>query len=135
MHIGEASRATGVPSKTLRYYEDLGLVRPGRTESGYRLYDPGELGRVRFIVRAKQLGFKLNEIADVLNLRENDTEPCDHVASLIETRLADIEIRIRDLTDLRAELSTVRDSFAGASAGPCTGTVCHLIEVAPAHSH
>ena len=131
IQIGEAARATGVPPKTLRYYEELGLVRPGRTESGYRLYDAEELERIRFILRAKQLGFTLDEILEVMALREDDVEPCAHVASLIESRLAEIETRIRNLADLKAELETVRDSNTGASAGPCTGTICHLIEEAP----
>lgn len=134
MQIGEAARATGVPPKTLRYYEDLGLVRPDRTESGYRLYDSDELERVHFVLRAKQLGFTLNEILDVMALQEDDVEPCDHVASLIETRLAQIETRIRDLADLKVELEMVRDSSKGASAGPCRGTICHLIEEAPPRS-
>ena len=134
LQIGEAARATGVPSKTLRYYEDLGLVRPDRTESGYRLYDSEELERIHFVLRAKQLGFTLNEILDVMALREDDTDPCEHVASLIESRLAEIETRIRDLADLKIELETVRDSNAGTSAGPCRGTICHLIEEAPSQS-
>ncbi len=76
IQIGEAARATGVPSKTLRYYEDLGLVRPDRTESGYRLYDSNQLERIHFVLRAKQLGFTLNQISDVMALREDDIEPC-----------------------------------------------------------
>ena len=131
IQIGEAARATGVPPKTLRYYEELGLVRPERTESGYRLYGSRELERVKFILQAKQLGFTLNEISDVMALRENDIEPCGHVASLIESRLAEIETRIKNLADMKAELEAVRESASGSSAGPCTGTICHLIEEAP----
>ena len=134
LQIGEAARVTGVPPKTLRYYEDLGLVRPDRTESGYRLYDSKELERIYFVLRAKQLGFTLNEILDVMALREDDMEPCDHVASLIKTRLAEIETRIRNLADLKIELEMVRDSHEGASAGPCRGAICHLIEEAPPQS-
>ncbi len=134
IQIGAAARAMGVPPKTLRYYEDLGLVRPDRTESGYRLYGSEELERIQFILRAKQLGFTLNEISDVMALREDDMEPCDHVASLIESRLAEIETRIRNLADLKIELETVRDSNTSASAGPCTGTICHLIEDDPTQS-
>lgn len=134
IQIGEAARATGVPPKTLRYYEDLGLVRPDRTASGYRLYDSKELERIHFVLRAKQLGFTLNEISDVMALRENDMEPCDHVASLIEARLAEIESRMRNLADMKIELETVRDSNADASAGPCRGTICHLIEEMPTQS-
>ncbi len=128
MQIGEAARAIGVPPKTLRFYEDLGLVRPGRTESGYRLYDSKELERIRFVLRAKQLGFTLNEISDVMALREDDIEPCDHVTLLIESRLAEIEARMRNLADMKIELEAVRDSNADGSAGPCRGTVCHLLD-------
>ncbi len=135
LQIGEAARATGVPSKTLRYYEDLGLVRPDRTESGYRLYDSNQLERIHFVLRAKQLGFTLNQISDVMALREDDIEPCEHVTSLIESRLAEIETRMRNLADMKIELEAVRDSNAGGSAGPCRGTVCHLLDEAPSQSH
>ncbi len=128
LQIGEAAQETGVPSKTLRYYEEIGLVRPGRTESGYRQYDADALERIRFILKAKLLGFTLGEIADVLRLKGEDTEPCDHVSSLIETRIADIESRISKLAELKIELERVRDSGNGSAIGPCTGAVCHLIE-------
>ena len=131
IQIGEAAISTGVPPKTLRYYEELGLVRPGRTESGYRQYDGEAIDRIEFILKAKQLGFTLNEIADVLTLKDDEKELCDHVSSLIESRLADIEVRIRNLTDLRTELEHVRDANKGGAAGSCRGTICHLIEDAP----
>ena len=131
MQIGEAAISTGVPPKTLRYYEELGLVRPGRTESGYRQYDGEAIDRIEFILKAKQLGFTLNEIADVLTLKDDEIEPCDHVSSLIESRLADIEVRIKNLADLRIELEHVRDANKSRAAGPCRGTICHLIEDAP----
>ena len=128
MQIGEAADATGVLPKTLRYYEEIGLVKPTRTDSGYRLYDAKALERIYFILKAKTLGFTLVEISDVLTLKDDETEPCDHVASLIESRLADIEVRIKNLSELRVELTNVRDSHIGESAGPCRGTICHLIE-------
>ena len=134
IQIGEAARATGVPPKTLRFYEDLGLVRPDRTESGYRLYGSRELERIQFVLRAKQLGFTLNEISDVMALREDDMEPCEHVTSLIESRLAEIETRMRNLADMKIELEDVRDSNTGGSAGSCRGTVCHLLDEAPSQS-
>ncbi len=135
IQIGEAARATGVPPKTLGFYEDLGLVRPDRTESGYRLYSSRELERIQFVLRAKQLGFTLNEISDVIALREDDMEPCDHVVLLTGSRLAEIETRMRNLADMKIELEAVRDSDAGESAGPCRGTVCHLLDEAPSQSH
>lgn len=131
LQIGQAAESTGVPPKTLRYYEDIGLIAPERTESGYRLYSASMLERIRFVIKAKQLGFTLNEIADVLALKDDETEPCDHVSSLIEYRLADIEERLRALNQLKVELESVRDSNMGVHAGPCRGTVCHLIEDAP----
>ena len=134
LQIGQAAQSVGLPPKTLRYYEDLGLISPSRAESGYRVYSGVDLERVRFILRAKQLGFTLNEISDVLVMKDENSEPCDHVASLIESRLAEIETRINNLFDLKAELTAVRDSHAGAASGPCRGTICHLIEVEPLRS-
>lgn len=129
--ISTASRITGVSPKTLRYYEEIGLVSPAHAENGYRVYDADCLERVRFVLRAKGLGFTLNEIAAVLALRDSEISPCDHVAAVIHVRLAEIEDRMKDLAALKTDLETVRDSHARTAGNECGGSVCHLIEDAP----
>ena len=102
-NIGELARGAGVPIDTVRYYERNGLLAPaGRLESGYRRYGEAELGRLRFIRRAKALGFSLAEIGELLALSE--TPDVARVKQAAERKLADVEARI-------AELGRVRDGL------------------------
>jgi DNA-binding transcriptional MerR regulator len=76
LQIGEAAKETGVPPKTLRYYEDIGLLQPDHTDSSYRQFDADALERIRFTLKAKILVFTLDEITDVLRLKDEETESC-----------------------------------------------------------
>lgn len=129
--ILNAEKTTGVPRKTLRYYEELGLLRPARSSNGYRKYDARTVDRIRFIVRAKHLGFRLKDIAAILELSDADTAPCEHVATLIGDKLTEIDERIGELNRLRADLQNIPVIDSGS---PCTGEICHLIEDAPVHA-
>ena len=83
MRIGELAAQAGVPAATVRYYERRGLIgRPGRSPSGYREYTEAEVDRIRFIKRAQDLGFALEEIQDLLELRVDDPASC----ALVETK-------------------------------------------------
>jgi DNA-binding transcriptional MerR regulator len=104
MLIGEVARRSGVQPKTLRYYEDIGLLRPERTPSGYRDYDDRVFDRLTFIRSAQALGLSLAEIRRIVTLRDNGEAPCAHVAELLEERSAAIARTIRDLRDLQADL-------------------------------
>lgn len=110
MRIGELSRATEVPAKTIRYYEDIGLLpRPERTEGGYRRYGPEAVELLKFIQKAQGLGLSLSEIKELAEIRRAGNLPCVHLRSLLEAKVADLEERIGELTKLRGEmLKTLR---------------------------
>jgi Hg(II)-responsive transcriptional regulator len=103
--IGEVARRVGIGVETVRFYEREGLVAPPpRSPSGYRLYPDEAIERLRFVRRAKQLGFTLDEIGALLDLRVRPDAPCDEVRRLAAERLADVEARIADLQRIGAVL-------------------------------
>lgn len=103
--IGRLAHSVAMESKTLRYYDRVGLVRPAaRTPSGYRLYDAAAHGRLRFILRAKGLGINLADIRRILAVRDEGSAPCRHVQDLVATNIARIESQIADLQALRRDL-------------------------------
>jgi MerR family gold-responsive transcriptional activator of gol and ges genes len=107
MWIQDAAKAAGVSAQTLRYYERRGLVRPaGRRESGYREYMPEQVRVVRFVKRAQELGFSLEEIAELLKLRKARARRTA-VRTVAERRLDDLDARIRDLTRMREALGAL----------------------------
>ena len=105
MTIGKLADSAGVNVATVRYYERRGIIpEPPRTDSGYRQYNAGAVSRLRFIKRAQDLGFTLEEIEDLLALRVDDTAACQAVESATRTKLASVESKIRELERLRAVL-------------------------------
>jgi len=105
MRIGELAQLAGVNPRTLRYYERIGLLAPSsRTEAGYRVYSPGDADRLAFIRRAQSVGLSLAEIADVIALRDTGTVPCRHVRALAEAKVSEIDVRVAELQQLRADL-------------------------------
>lgn len=106
MTIGALAEAAGVNVPTVRYYERRGIIpRPPRTSSGYRRYDQAFLDRIRFIRRAQELGFTLEEIGDLLALRVDDRRACSIVEEATRAKLADVQAKIRDLQRLRNVLN------------------------------
>jgi MerR family gold-responsive transcriptional activator of gol and ges genes len=107
MLIGDAANRAGVNPQTLRYYERRGLIpAAGRRDSGYREYTADQVRVVRFVKRAQELGFSLNEISELLKLR-NATAPKPAVRDLGERRLADLDQRIEDLIKVRDALQAL----------------------------
>lgn len=105
--IGRIARASGVGIETIRFYEREGLLQPPeRSASGYRLYAPEAVERLRFIQRAKRLGFSLQEIGTLLGLADQDA-PSAEVRSLASEKLTVIEARLRDLQGMQAALSAL----------------------------
>lgn len=123
---GELADRAGVHPETLRYYEEEGLIPdPRRSGAGYRLYGSHYLPRLRFIQRAKNLGFTLREIRELLELRVGEESDCGDVRRMGEEKLADIEQKISDLKRFRSALLTLIDRCDGE--GP-TGS-CPILEV------
>ncbi|RMH14262.1 MAG: heavy metal-responsive transcriptional regulator [Planctomycetota bacterium] len=119
--IGKVARQAGVGVETIRFYEREGLVEePARRASGYRQYDPEVVRRVRFIRHAKELGFTLREIKELLELRVEPGCHCGDVLELAEAKIADIDERIRKLRKMRRALAGLtRDCKRGRPTDEC----------------
>jgi MerR family copper efflux transcriptional regulator len=102
MKIGELMKRTGVPIDTIRYYESHGILPPAqRRVSGYRDYDEQDVARIRFVRRAKHLGFTLREIRDLLALSRRPEADMADVRETAAVKLADVELRIDELSRMR----------------------------------
>src|SRR3954468_3824700 len=126
MRIGELAAATGTTTKTLRFYEESGLLPPTqRAANGYRDYEPAALSRLDFIRRGRAAGLTLAQIREVIEVPDGGDTPCVHVHQLLPERLADVDRHIADLQVLRATLVQKRDHAASADPSTCAPeTVC-----------
>ena len=114
MKIGEVAKAAGIGIDAVRFYEREGLIpEPARRPSGYRMYSPDVVLSLRFIRRAKELGFSLKEISELLSLETAAEATAADVRKLAEAKLADIEERIRALQRMRRALRKVTESCTG----------------------
>ena len=105
MRTGEVAGEAGVNLQTLRYYERRGLLpEPPRRESGYRIYGPDAVRIVRFIKRAQELGFSLDEVESLLELAQGGPESCEAAQEVARTRIAELNRRITDLEAMRNSL-------------------------------
>ena len=106
--IGKLSRALGIRTDTIRYYERNGLLPPpARSSAGYRTYGDADLERVRFIRKGQQLGFTLREIGSLLDLRASDTATTADVLAITESKINEATTRIDDLTRIKTALSAL----------------------------
>jgi len=104
--VGALANNAGVNVETVRYYEKIGLMpKPKRKESRYRVYDESDLARLKFIFRAKQLGFTLKEIKELLELRIESKATCGDIKNLSSRKIEDIEQRINDLQNIKKVLT------------------------------
>jgi len=124
--IGKLAKRAEVNVETVRYYERRGLIpKPSLPGSGYRQYPQDVVARIQFIKRAKELGFSLKEISELLSLRVDPNTTCGDVKRLAEIKIADIEERIRTLESIKKALAKLVTMCSGQ--GP-TGE-CPIIEV------
>lgn len=130
MRIGELADRSGITAKTVRYYEQVGLMPPPeRTEAGYRDYRPEAAGRLAFIRAAQSVGLSLGEIREVLAFRDRGETPCAHVASLIERHAADLSQRIAVLERMRRDLERLARKAGTVSQRRLQESeFCHIIE-------
>ena len=123
MRIGEVADAVGVNRRTIRYYEDIGLLPdPDRTAAGYRDYTAADVDRLVFVKTARRLGFTLAEVAEILAFREQGQRPCAYVLDVLSRQVGDLDRRITELQDLRAELVLLKvhaDSLPNEDASYC----------------
>lgn len=130
VRIGELAAQTGVSTKTIRYYEDIGIMPgPPRAPSGYRQYSEDAAARLGFVRAAQSVGLTLGEIREVLAFRDRGEAPCAYVRQLIERHAADLAERIAALTAMRDDLERLTRRAHALSPTAATNAVfCHIIE-------
>ena len=120
MNIGEVSKAVGISAKMIRYYEEIGLIPAAqRTAAGYRVYAPADVHRLGFIRRARDLGFSMDEITDLLSLWNDKSRQSADVKRLAQAHIAELESRIDNLRQMAGTLQTVIDCCAGEDRPDC----------------
>ena len=120
MNIGTAAEASGLPTKTVRYYADIGLVAPqGRANNGYRAYGPGEIQRLQFVRRARAFGFSVEECRELLGLYTDRNRASADVKQLTLQRIERLEAQMRELKALRDDLHRLADACKGDGAPDC----------------
>jgi len=116
----ELANRAGCNIETIRYYEKIGMLPdPPRTASGYRLYNEGHLARLRFILRARELGFPIEEIRGLLGLVDGGTQTCGEVKARTERHLADVRTRIADLRRIERVLAQTAKQCSGDEVPDC----------------
>jgi MerR family copper efflux transcriptional regulator len=120
MNIGQAAQASGVTAKMIRYYESIGLiVESRRSDAGYRLYGEKDLHALRFIKRARKLGFSLEQIRDLLSLWQDSARASGDVKRIALDHVGELNQRIRELTEMRDTLSTLASCCHGDHRPDC----------------
>ncbi len=123
--IGKVARLAGVGVETVRFYERKELIaEPPRLESGYRQYPEEAVSRIRFIRRAKELGFSLSEIGELLSLRSDPKASCADVKARTESKIRDVGAKIRSLQRMKRALT----KFSSACTGKGVITECPILE-------
>ena len=130
MRIGQVAQRAGVNVETIRFYERKGLItQPPRNTEGYRQYPDQTIARIRFIKRAKELGFSLTEIAEFLSLQANPRATCTDVKQRAEAKVSTIQDRIKDLQKMKRSLEQLAASCKGS--GPIVD--CPIIDCFETH--
>lgn len=120
MNIGQASKASGVTAKMIRYYDEIGLVQPAsRTDSNYREYGEREINELRFIKRARSLGFSMVEITQLLSLWRDRERPSREVKAIADRHLGDLEARIAEMQAMADTLRHLSHCCAGDDRPDC----------------
>ncbi len=123
--IGDVSKKFGLNPRTLRYYEKIGVLqKTGRTESGYRVFGAATIERIEFILRAKALGLKLDEIKKIIELHEKGEVPCECTRDFIRNKIVEIDTKITSLADLKKRLGKLLTLRKQAIA---TKSICPII--------
>ena len=120
MNIGEVSERSGLPAKTIRYYEEIGLINIPRDPNGYRRFGDGELEHLSFLARARGLGFSIEDCRALLGLYRNAERASSEVKAIATRHLEAIEAKIHDLTSMRESLADMVESCAGDHQPHCS---------------
>jgi DNA-binding transcriptional MerR regulator len=130
MQIGEVAKLTDTSTKTIRFYEDSGLLPPpARSASGYRDYGPEIVDRLRFIHRGQAAGLTLQKVRQILAIHDRGEVPCGHVRQVLNARLDEVRVQIAELVALERHLQTLLDHASrGAPTEHDDSTVCWILE-------
>ena len=129
LFIGQVTAQSGIPIKTIRYYEELGLLRSsGRSEGGFRLFSSDVLPRLAFIKRAQGLGLSLQEIAEILQVYDQGELPCGEMKHKLEDKLLEIDRQIEQLLTLQTELKGLLSGWQSFPALQ-SGTICPNVQI------
>ncbi|MEU9018614.1 heavy metal-responsive transcriptional regulator [Actinomadura sp. NPDC048394] len=133
MRIGVLAERVGLTAKTIRFYEEVGLVpSPPRTSGGYRDYPEEAITRLRFVHDAQAAGLSLADIRQILAVRDSGAAPCGHVTQLIEVHLAQVEQRLAELAQAQVVLQQLRERAAATDPATCAGPeVCTILATPP----
>lgn len=129
MRIGEVAREVGIATSAIRFYEERGLIpEPERTNTGYRVYDQSVIDRLVFIRAGQAVGLSLNDLDEVLQIRDRGEAPCSHVTELINTRIEEIDERINDLRKVKEDLRALAETAADFDPSECPPeSVCRIL--------
>lgn len=130
MEIRELSNQTGVPPKTIRYYEDIGLLPPpARKPNGYRDFSPSDVHRLRLVAGARRLDISLAEIQEILDMRDRQEAPCSRMLEMIAQKREEIQLRMVQLKQMDSELGSLYELGMSFPQDDVEGKhcVCHLV--------
>ncbi|MER3492213.1 MAG: heavy metal-responsive transcriptional regulator [Mastigocladus sp. ERB_26_2] len=126
--IGQVTALSGVPIKTIRYYESLGLLKSsGRTEGGFRQFSWDVLKRLSFIKRAQSLGLSLQEISEILQIYDGGKPACDEIQQKLQDKISEIDYQIEQLLTLRDELQELLSQWHSVPTRP-EDRICPIIQ-------
>ncbi len=119
MNVGQAAKISGLPAKTIRYYEDISLVSPLRQDNGYRFFRESDIHKLTFLQRARGLGFSIEQCRSLLSLYEDDNRASADVKKLAQQKIVDIEAKIAELKTLKSTLTHLVKACHGNDLPDC----------------
>ncbi|MBB3994015.1 Cu(I)-responsive transcriptional regulator [Sulfitobacter undariae] len=129
MNIGEVAKQAGLPPKTIRYYEDIGLITPLRDANGYRSFRDSDMHKLAFLARSRALGFTIEDCRNLLALWDDQDRASADVRAIAQEHLAQIESKIADLQAIRDTLSNLVHACAGDHRPDCP--ILNTLETMP----
>lgn len=119
MLIQQVAKKLKITTRSIRHYEDLGIIKSDRLKNNYRVYDTKNYDKLKFLVRAKNLGFSLKECKNLIKLFENDTRQSASVREIAKKKLNDIKLQIKELDNLRVSLEWLVKKCPGNEKSDC----------------
>ncbi|MBZ9676437.1 Cu(I)-responsive transcriptional regulator [Mesorhizobium sp. ES1-1] len=119
MNVGDAAKRSGLPAKTIRYYEEIGLISPRRADNGYRDYSSDDIHRLAFLRRARNLGFSIDDCRQLMALYQDRSRASHDVREIAAAHVKAIEDKVRELQSMRSTLRTLIDACHGDQRPDC----------------